>query len=112
MVSFPIVVALSDAGSSRSSMVAYLTSWTTLGFQRIMIWELPLLGIEYAMIRLLVSIPLPFIAALVSLRLPLTDREKHKLDAAKTAAGREPGPERNAGEKPCSWACSFPAYWP
>jgi uncharacterized membrane protein YraQ (UPF0718 family) len=97
MVSFPIVVALSDAGSSRSSMIAYLTSWTTLGFQRIMIWELPLLGIEYAMIRLLVSIPLPFIAALVSMRLPITDREKRKRDLAAAAASKQAG---NTGTGP------------
>ena len=73
MVSFPIVTALSDAGAGRPSMIAYLTSWTTLGFQRIMIWELPLLGVEYALIRILVSLPMPFIAALVSMVLPRTD---------------------------------------
>ena len=79
MISFPLVTALHDAGSSRPSMIAYLTSWTTLGFQRIMIWELPLLGIDYALIRMVASFPLPFLAALISMRMPLTDREKRRL---------------------------------
>ncbi len=83
MVSFPLVTALADSGAARPSLIAYLTSWTTLGFQRIMIWELPLLGIEYALIRLIVSLPLPFIAALVSMRLPLTDRETVSREAGK-----------------------------
>ncbi|MCC2097160.1 MAG: permease [Hyphomicrobiales bacterium] len=83
MISFPLVTALQDAGSSRPSMIAYLTSWTTLGFQRIMIWELPLLGIDYALIRLVASLPLPFLAALISMQLPVTDREKQRLARAR-----------------------------
>lgn len=75
MVSFPLVAALSQAGASRASMIAYITSWEILGFQRIMIWELPLLGPGYAVLRILVSIPLPFMAAFFSLYLPFFKEE-------------------------------------
>lgn len=70
MISFPLVAALSKAGSSRASMIAYLTSWEVLGFQRIMIWELPLLGLEYTALRIVGSLPLPFAAAFLSMYLP------------------------------------------
>jgi len=70
MISFPLVAALSRAGSGRASLIAYLTSWEVLGFQRILIWELQFLGVELLTIRWLASVPLPFIAALLSIYLP------------------------------------------
>jgi uncharacterized membrane protein YraQ (UPF0718 family) len=77
MMSFPLVASLSKAGAGRASLIAYLTSWETLGFQRIMVWEIPLLGPEMTAMRFIASIPLPFIAALISERMPKTpDEEK------------------------------------
>ncbi len=70
MISFPLVAALSRAGSGRASLIAYLTSWEVLGFQRILIWELQFLGVELMSIRWLASLPLPFIAAFISQYLP------------------------------------------
>lgn len=70
MTSFPLVNALQDAGSGRSALVAYLTSWSMLGFQRILTWEVPLMGPEFAAIRFLASLPLPFVAAAVSRLVP------------------------------------------
>ena len=70
MMSFPIVSAMSQAGTGRAALIAYLTSWETLGFQRILSWEFPLMGVEYSMIRTIASIPLPFIAAWCSMYLP------------------------------------------
>jgi hypothetical protein len=49
-----------------------VTSWSTLGFQRIVMWELPLMGPEFAAIRFLASLPLPFVAGLLSRLLPPT----------------------------------------
>ena len=71
MMSFPIVSAMSNAGTGRAALIAYLTSWETLGFQRILSWEFPLIGVEYSMIRTIASIPLPFIAAWCSTLLPV-----------------------------------------
>lgn len=70
MTSFPIVRALREAGTGRGALFAYLTSWSTLGFQRILSWEVPLLGIEFAAIRFVASIPLPFIAGVMQRWLP------------------------------------------
>ncbi|MGE3246063.1 MAG: permease, partial [Beijerinckiaceae bacterium] len=98
MISFPLVAALSRAGSSRASMIAYLTSWEVLGFQRIMIWELPLLGVEYAALRILASLPLPFAAAFLSMYLP-PDRDS----GGDAAVGSKPAaPAVAAGAQPAS----------
>jgi uncharacterized membrane protein YraQ (UPF0718 family) len=77
MTSFPVVNALHEAGTGRRALVAYLTSWSTQGFQRILMWELPLLGLEFATFRFLVSLPLPIVAGLVSPYVPVdTDPPK------------------------------------
>lgn len=70
MTSFPFVVALYMAGADRGSLVAYLTSWSLLGFQRFMVWEVPILGVDFALLRALANLPLPIIAGLLARKLP------------------------------------------
>jgi uncharacterized membrane protein YraQ (UPF0718 family) len=70
MTSFPLVTALHQAGIARGTLIAYLTSWSTLGLQRILTWEIPLMGAEFAVLRFLASLPLPFIAGFTSRWLP------------------------------------------
>lgn len=71
MTSFPVVNALHDAGTGRSPLVAYLTAWSTLGLQRILTWEVPLMGIEFALLRFLASLPLPFVAGAIVRFVPI-----------------------------------------
>lgn len=79
MTSFPVVSALHEAGTGRRALVAYVTSWSTQGFQRILMWELPLMGIEFATFRFLVSLPLPIIAGVLSHYVPIdTDPPREK----------------------------------
>lgn len=89
MMSFPIVAAMSNAGTGRAALIAYLTSWETLGFQRILSWEFPLMGVEYAMIRAIASIPLPFLAAWLSSFLP-PENAPRPSQASNGARGGEP----------------------
>jgi uncharacterized membrane protein YraQ (UPF0718 family) len=81
MTSFPIVRALRDTGAGRSPLVAYVTSWSTMGFQRILNWEVPLLGADFALLRFISSLPLPFIAGFVARAWPLRADEKDRRDA-------------------------------
>ena len=62
MTSFPLVAALYTMGADVGSLTAYLTAWELLGIQRILIWELPFLGVKFVVIRLAVSLFLPLIA--------------------------------------------------
>lgn len=95
IASFPFVVALYMAGADRGALVAYLTSWALLGFQRVMVWEIPLMGMDFAIIRSLANLPLPLIAGYIARMLPglpaRTDdpQEEAKLEEAVKEAADE-----------------------
>ncbi len=71
MTSFPIVVAFYMSGADRGALVAYLTGWSLLGFQRTLVWELPLLGTEFTLYRIAAVFALPIMAGLIARRIPL-----------------------------------------
>jgi uncharacterized membrane protein YraQ (UPF0718 family) len=63
---FPIVYALFIAGADVGAVIAYVTAWSVIGVHRIIIWELPLLGHEFVIVRVLTSLPLPILAGALS----------------------------------------------
>lgn len=71
LTSFPLMVALYAAGASKGALVAYLTSWAMLGMQRVLVWEFPLMGGEFTLLRLAASVVLPVIAGAIAMRLPI-----------------------------------------
>jgi uncharacterized membrane protein YraQ (UPF0718 family) len=62
MVSVPLVVALAHSGAGLASLVAYMTSWSLFGIQRIIAWEAPLLGWRFVLARVLPSLAFPLVA--------------------------------------------------
>jgi len=62
MTSFPLVTLLRDSGTGNGSLVSYVTAWAVNGFQRIFMWEVPLMGAEFAAVRFVASVPLSFIS--------------------------------------------------
>lgn len=64
--SFPLILALHKAGADVGALIALLMAWATIGVQRLVIWELPLMGVEFSILRMLVSLPLPIIAGLTA----------------------------------------------
>ena len=62
MVSMPLLVVLANSGMALGPMVAYMTSWSLFGMQRIIAWEAPLMGWRFVAIRVLPSLAFPFIA--------------------------------------------------
>ena len=67
--SFPIVFALWVAGADIGALVAYIAAWSLIGVYRLVIWEIPMMGLDLSILRFLVSIPLPLIAGLAARRL-------------------------------------------
>jgi len=59
---FPMVLALYRTGAAWEVSVAYITSWSVLGVNRVLIWEIPLLGWDFVLLRLAASLPLPLLA--------------------------------------------------
>lgn len=60
--SFPLVLALAKAGADIGALIAFLTAWAALSISRLLIWEIPLLGFDFGMLRLISSLPLPLLA--------------------------------------------------
>src|SRR5438094_193325 len=52
MVSVPFMVALAHSGAALPSLVAYMTSWSLFGIQRIIAWEAPLMGWRFVIVKL------------------------------------------------------------
>jgi len=68
---FPLLAILGGAGADRGIMIAYITSWAMLGMQRVLVWDLPLMGTDFTIIRMLVSLPLPIVAGLIARQIPI-----------------------------------------
>lgn len=71
-MSFPIVYALWTAGAEAGALVTYITAWALLGFVKMIVWELPLMGIEFTWMRFFICLPLPILAGLLAQRLART----------------------------------------
>lgn len=69
---FPFLAILAGTGADRGILVAYITSWALLGMQRIIVWDIPLMGIDFSMLRFLIGAPLPILAGLLARRLPFS----------------------------------------
>jgi uncharacterized membrane protein YraQ (UPF0718 family) len=62
MVSLPFMVAAAHSGAGLPSLVAYMTSWSLFGLQRIIAWEAPLLGWKFVLTRVASSLAFPVLA--------------------------------------------------
>lgn len=72
---FPLVAALAGAGAAPGPLAAYLTAWSLTGVNRLLVWEIPLLGPQFALARWSVSLTLPILVGLaVPVVLKLTTR--------------------------------------
>ncbi len=59
---FPLVFAIFAAGADIGAVIAFLTGWGLIALQRVVVWEIPLLGADYAALRVLACLPLPILA--------------------------------------------------
>lgn len=66
---FPLLAILAAAGADRGLLVAYITSWALLGVQRLIVWDIPFMGVEFSVLRFVISMPLPILAGLIARRL-------------------------------------------
>jgi hypothetical protein len=71
---FPLLAVLAGSGADRGAMVAYITSWSVLGLQRILVWDVPFMGAQFSLIRFAISLPLILAAGLLARRLPFEFR--------------------------------------
>lgn len=69
---YPFLAIIAAAGADRGVLVAYITSWALLAAQRIIVWDVPFMGIEFSALRFLICLPLPLLAGLIARWLPIS----------------------------------------
>lgn len=61
---FPIAGAFIAVGADVSAAITLITSWTLLGINRAVVWEMPFFGIDFVGWRSLAALPLPVVVGL------------------------------------------------
>lgn len=69
IITFPVIVALSKAGAGLPALVTFLTAWSVLGFQRVIMFEWPLMGRRFVINRLIAASCLPPISGFITMGL-------------------------------------------
>ena len=65
-IQFPIVAALFKSGAGVAPITAYITAWSLFGINRLIVFEIPLLGWRLVVARVLASLCFPFIIGLIT----------------------------------------------
>jgi uncharacterized membrane protein YraQ (UPF0718 family) len=59
---YPLAGAFLVLGADAGTAIAFITAWNLLGYNRALIWEMPFFGVDFVLWRILVALPLPFLA--------------------------------------------------
>lgn len=62
VVGFSIGAAALKAGAGLPQIIAYVTAWSLISFNRVLLWEMPIMPRRFMWMRIAVSSPLPVIA--------------------------------------------------
>ena len=62
MTHFPVIASLYKLGVGVGPLVCYLSAWSLFGLQRVIMWEIPFLGVKVVAIRVAVSLLFPLLA--------------------------------------------------
>jgi uncharacterized membrane protein YraQ (UPF0718 family) len=59
---YPVASALLTVGADFGATIAMVVSWTLIGYGRAVAWELPIMGTDFTIWRIVISLPLPILA--------------------------------------------------
>ena len=63
---YPVAGAFLAMGADGGAVVAFLTSWTLIGFTRALVWEMPFFGAHFVLWRIVISLLLPLLAGILA----------------------------------------------
>ncbi|MDO8876682.1 MAG: permease [Pseudolabrys sp.] len=63
---YPIAAAFLLIGADAGTVVAFIVSWTLIGYTRALVWELPFFGADFVFWRVVMALPLPILAGLLA----------------------------------------------
>jgi uncharacterized membrane protein YraQ (UPF0718 family) len=80
---YPIAAAFLIVGADAGTVVAFIVSWTMIGYTRALVWELPFFGSDFVLWRIVMALPLPILAGVlarmaVRAGFPVTEPEERK----------------------------------
>ncbi len=58
---FPILASFLSKGAGVGPITAYIAAWSLIGLNRFLVWEMPILGSQIALVRFFSSLVFPFI---------------------------------------------------
>jgi uncharacterized membrane protein YraQ (UPF0718 family) len=59
---YPVASALLAVGADFGATIAMVVSWTLIGYGRAIAWELPIMGTDFTLWRVVISLPMPILA--------------------------------------------------
>ncbi len=65
-VSMPIAAVMMRSGAAAGPVVAFLVGWSLLALHRFVAWEVPILGLRFALFRYALCLVLPVLAGLLA----------------------------------------------
>ena len=63
---YPVAGAVLVMGADAGAVVAFIVSWTLIGYTRALVWELPFFGADFVLWRIAAAVPLPIIAGILA----------------------------------------------
>ena len=63
---YPIAGAFLLVGADAGTVVAFIVSWTLIGYTRALVWELPFFGADFVFWRIVAALPLPILAGVLA----------------------------------------------
>lgn len=63
---YPIAGAFLLVGADAGTVVAFLVSWSLIGYTRALVWELPFFGADFTLWRIIAALPLPILAGILA----------------------------------------------
>ena len=63
---YPVASAFLVMGADAGAVVAFIVSWTLVGYNRALVWELPFFGAEFVIWRIVEALPLPILAGILA----------------------------------------------
>lgn len=65
-LSFPLALSLYHTGAGLPQLIAFITGWSVYATFRVVVWEIPMMGARFTVIRLAASAILPVVAGIVA----------------------------------------------
>jgi hypothetical protein len=63
VVGFALGAAALKAGAGLPQVMAFVTGWSLYTINRVLVWEVPTMPMRFIVLRVIVSLPFPFLVA-------------------------------------------------